>query len=160
MGSDLREILTASDAGLSLDVVTACDERFSSFWSGRDSSGDRIVATLRSVESLRDESLIGNGLDPFVLQNLSTFMKKRGTRFIAALLDSADDDQVACAIVGPPSDIFFFGRRGQMKQLVAVLFERCQFSPQFETYTKGPFVPLETALRSLKKRSLESRADR
>lgn len=151
----LNEILTPIPGGYRLAVDMACTNRFADFWSGHNFSSDRTVAGVLSLESLTPDPLLDEIADPFVMQNLSSFMGRRGLGMVRKLLGD-DSNKIVSCIVGPAEDVFFFAEPEIMKALVPFIFSRCRTSDEYKNYSRGSFAPVEVALRFLRSANKKS----
>lgn len=147
-GSAFAEILVAADGGFQVVVDEACSGRYSDFWQGRSFSGDRTIAGLVPVSVLGADPFLGYASDPFVMQNLASFLGQRGRQLVARLRQD-DPMSVIAVVVGPPDEAFFFAEAEVLRHFVPLLFSRCRYTEQYTNYARGSFAPIELALRQI-----------
>ena len=120
---------------------------YEEIWSGSHFSKDPTLANVATVQHLSD--VFGQASDPFVMQNISSFLGAQGLRVIRQLR-AKHLDSVVAATVGPPTDLHIFASAPVLVSCVRDAFNRGTFSPAYVNYAKGAFAPIEQALKRLK----------
>lgn len=145
----LQEILSPARTGAILKIDDACTRRYEGFWNGKFFSTDRTVLIPLTFTQIEREPILAQSSDPFIMQNISSFMGRRGIRAVARMAVESPDG-VACALVGTSDDLFVFGSPDVLRELVPIIFDRCNYSAQYQTFAKGPFVPIDEVLKQIR----------
>lgn len=152
-GSEFRTVLTPDGKAFKVATKATVSPCAQNFWTGRGLQGDRIVACSLGIEEVLLKDATGPYWDPFVSANVWKFLGRKGVELIRRI-NKDNCAQVVLVLVGPPSELYFFGKPNVLTDFCSRLFSCSQFSRDYLIYSKGPFAPIEVAARLVPKSRL------
>jgi len=150
-GNTMVKSVISGGGPYDVDIQRACSAEHIALWTGEVFSHDQTIALEMDWPKLQDAPIIVSGADPFVMENLRSFLGKRGLNLVTTLA-SSQQQKVVIALVGGLGEAFLFARRDLMTAVVSLVYKKCRASEAYKRFTAGPFVPTEQVLARLAKR--------